>query len=612
MLRPRPGRVVALPCSQVRNLGSLIDPITSRTKRGVVEGLAFVPDFSHRSGSSITVTFANHTIGKQGLNPGIAVGDAFILGERTGPPGFSVLGGEDVTFLGVTAYACANECFTSAYTSKLNILSTSMILLPGRFKSGNDGGHNHHSARIGAWIEGGAWQNTGDDICHVSSLVMSATQQWTDPTSGSPMLRLQASTGDRYMRDHGGGRLTNIHVGDTLQFFNRSAGVLLSERTVVSVSFDSPDPRAGKHQGGVTVVALDGPPGKLDLGVIGSITAATNVFDLNATQTQFVFRKNSVLNGRRFGVLAKGLRLVVEDNSFTGLGSGAVQFLNSVTEGLCARSAVVRRNTVTDVCQLANHGSAPNFDPNAAFWTNIQPRQTGAGAAAGIPCHQDLLFSDNSVASGPHSVVQLYASSNVRIERTVATRCGDSPWTAWALPGDDSSIVVAGDNVVANSTEPRFCAKRASLVKSEGDASVYFVDYFVQTGGGMAASPVLHKLGSCHRCGDEHLCERMGIEMVEADFITGRTLGAAFDCTMLPGPRVLRCSACSGPAVMVFQPHPSAVGQNTVHAISSCGDCGGDLCSVIVDVDPEYWSTLVQNATQPFECWMAMGSERPV
>ena len=178
------------------------------------------------------------------------------------------------------------------------------------------------------------------------------------------------------------------------------------------------------------MVELDATPGGLDLGVIGDISAATNVFDLNATATQLVFRNASVLNGRRFGVLAKGLRLVIEDNTFVGLGSGAVQYLNSVTEGLCARSAVVRRNVVEDVMQLANHGAPPHFGPNGAFWASTMPRQQpaadGKGAGAGIPCHQDLLYSNNTVSSGPHPVVQLYAASGVRVERTKVTRCRSS------------------------------------------------------------------------------------------------------------------------------------------------------------------------------------------
>eukprot|EP01047_Picozoa_sp_COSAG01_P059829 COSAG01_NODE_7243_length_3287_cov_2.111669_2_plen_250_part_00 len=240
---------------------------------------------------------------------------------------------------------------------------------------------------------------------------MGATQQWTDGATGAAMLRLAHSAGDPYMRSHGGGRLTQIKIGDTLQFFNRSSGILLSERVVQSVSFDGGVDGAPSPSG-VTVVGLDASPGDLDLGVIREITDATNVFDLNATASQFVFRNNTVLNGRRFGVLAKGLRLVVEDNYFIGLGSGAVQFLNSVTEGLCARSAVVRRNVVRDVMQLASHGSPPLFCPDGAFWANTLPRQqqpdSVEGPGLGIPCHQDLLYSANTVSSGPHSVVQLY------------------------------------------------------------------------------------------------------------------------------------------------------------------------------------------------------------
>ena len=37
-------------------------------------------------------------------------------------------------------------------------------------------------------------------------------------------------------------------------------------------------------------------------------SSATQIFNLNASATQFVFRRNQVLNGRRFGVLAKGNR----------------------------------------------------------------------------------------------------------------------------------------------------------------------------------------------------------------------------------------------------------------------------------------------------------------
>jgi hypothetical protein len=586
-----------------RNKGEVMNPRTTRTKRGVIEVVDFVPDFSERAANgSYTVRLVPDAMTKRGLNPGLGVGDAFIVGERTGPPGFEVLGGSDVSFVGVNVHACANECFTSAYTSKLSILNTSIVLLPGRFKAANDGGHNHHSARIGAWIEGGQWHNTGDDICHVSALVMSATEQWTDRATGAPMLRLAHSAGDTYMRSHGGGRLTQIRVGDTLQFFNRSSGILLHERAVRSVSFDGGAPR-----GGVTVVALDASPGPLDLGIIREITDATNVFDLNATATQFVFRNNTVLNGRRFGVLAKGLRLVVEDNRFIGLGSGAVQFINAVTEGLCARSAVVRRNVVRDVMQLAVHGSPPRYDPNAAFWTSVLPHQQpdgDGGAGLGIPCHQDLLYSANTVSSGPHSVVQLYGTARVVVEASAVTRCGSgsgAQWGPWAFPGADSRVAVSSDNRVSNRTSASLCTKRASLVKAKASDSVYFVDFFYETGGGIAAASVLHPLGSCHQCGDAELCQRMGINVVDAQFISSRTVGSRFVCDMLPGPRVLRCPGYNR---LLFEAQP---GSTTVHTIDSCTACGGLICSEVIDAAPEYCATL-SVSPQLFACEMASGA----
>jgi hypothetical protein len=52
----------------------------------------------------------------------VHAGDIFVIGERTGPPGFSVIGGEESVFYDVTVHACANECFTSLHTNKLAIL----------------------------------------------------------------------------------------------------------------------------------------------------------------------------------------------------------------------------------------------------------------------------------------------------------------------------------------------------------------------------------------------------------------------------------------------------------------------------------------------------------
>ena len=220
---------------------------------------------------------------------------------------------------------------------------------------------------------------------------------------------------------------------------------------------------------------------------------------------QFVFRRNAVLNGRRFGVLAKGQQLAITDNTFVGLGSGAVQYLNSATEGLCARDAVVLRNTVRDVGQLAQHGFAPKYAPLGAFWAATIP-------STSPPCHRNLLFADNVVDSGPHAITQFESVSGARVERTHATRCGREDvaswgtWEQWAGGVDNTDVSIAPDNMVMNSSSARLCSKRAQLVTStrSEETSVYFLSYrfeaYVER-----ASIVLHKLSSCMQCG-EHLC----------------------------------------------------------------------------------------------------------
>ena len=53
-------------------------------------------------------------------------------------------------------------------------MTTSMdcgtLMTPGRFIAANNGGHNHHNAAVGQWIEGGVWESAGDDTVHVNGL----------------------------------------------------------------------------------------------------------------------------------------------------------------------------------------------------------------------------------------------------------------------------------------------------------------------------------------------------------------------------------------------------------------------------------------------------------
>ncbi len=94
-----------------------------------------------------------------------------------GGHGSFVGGGEDVVYLRVTIRSAANECLGSFYSDRHALLHVRLERPPGRTLSVNNGGHNHHNARTGPWVEGCLFENTGDDVCHINGYLMSVLQQ---------------------------------------------------------------------------------------------------------------------------------------------------------------------------------------------------------------------------------------------------------------------------------------------------------------------------------------------------------------------------------------------------------------------------------------------------
>ena len=88
--------------------------------------------------------------------PTAVPGDVVVIDPRI-DAGVRVWGGDHVTLRSVIVHACPNECFSSIHASSLAILSCGTVLQLGRFLAANNGGHNHHGARIGQWVENGTW-----------------------------------------------------------------------------------------------------------------------------------------------------------------------------------------------------------------------------------------------------------------------------------------------------------------------------------------------------------------------------------------------------------------------------------------------------------------------
>jgi len=357
----------------------------------------------------------------------VGVGDVLALDPRQSV-GFDVQRCLEVILRDVAVLACSNECFTSAYSSKLAILGGGIVLTNGRLLAANNGGHNHHSSRLGVWIDGGTWQNAGDDTCHVSGLVMSAIA--VDGLSvtlhhSSPDVTAAAANGDM-----------DLQVGDTLELYDFSSGTILATTKIVNVSTPSLDG---------SVVQLDKPLAHLiTLGVIGSPfnASVTQFFNRDRGANQFVFRNNTVENGRRVGVLAKGVGGLIEDNVFRGLGGGGVELWNCPYEGLCAEDYTIRRNTIHDVCQL---------DRDAA------PVWSMALSSSKSYCHHNLSITDNHIESGPGTEVLLTDVEGGLVQGNTVVRCASDPQGAIATV--NAVDVEALHNTVLNVTSKELCAK---------------------------------------------------------------------------------------------------------------------------------------------------------
>lgn len=261
--------------------------------------------------------------------------------------------------------------------------------------------------------------------------------------------------------DHWAARYNGVlgyAVGDTLAFWDRGASRMISTRVITALS----DPDAQ----GLTPVTLDGPVGPIVPGSIGGVRplhtvtrpprtmtqalalgfngSVTQVFNLNRTANQLVFRRNVYRNGRRVALLAKGYRALVEDNFVQGTGGGGVELWPAPYEGLCASEYVIRNNFFNDTNQLSR--------TSAPIWTSA------FGSAGSGQCHGTILIQNNTIQAGPGSTFLLSDAKHVVIERCVIERCGTDP----EPPVTTSNVgIVSFDtsNAVHNSTASWLCTK---------------------------------------------------------------------------------------------------------------------------------------------------------
>ncbi len=315
-------------------------------------------------------------------------GMVYLCAPRYKPQGIELYNSDDITFADVTTYYLPGIGVVTAFVEDLKLIRLKMLRRADRLLGVQNGGTNIHNARIGPWIEGCRFENTGDDCNHISSLILTPVQQ---PQSDVVVVSSQ-QPGTRGLPPD-----MDIQPGDKLAFFNQPAGALLAEATVLSAGITGQQTRVVLDRKIPEIICgsgLDNPELK-----------TTQVYNLSRSCGNFAFRNNEFVRGRRTGILAKSGPGLIENNRFEELGGGGVEIFNAPYEGLYGHDILIQSNFFRrGGLVFKKSGSAP------AIWIEVF-----AGEPSHV-LHRNIRIIGNRIIDYPGNAIWLHDTKNVRIE----------------------------------------------------------------------------------------------------------------------------------------------------------------------------------------------------
>jgi hypothetical protein len=282
-------------------------------------------------------------------------GMVYVCAPRYKAQGIEIFNTEDVSLVDVTTYYLPGIGVVTNFADDLKLIRLQILRREDRLLGLQNGGTNMHGARIGPWVEGCRFENTGDDNNHISSLVLTPLAQ---PKPNEVVIGMN-QPGTRVLSAD-----MDIRAGDQLAFFQRLQGTLLAEATVLSATVGAKSTR----------VVLDRDIPALTLGAKGQNfprLEVTQVYNLSRACGNFVFRNNSFVRGRRIGILLKSGPGLVENNEFRELGGGGIEIWNAPFEGLNAHDVLIQNNKF-----IGNGVAWRNRCPSPAIWSAVFGGQT--------------------------------------------------------------------------------------------------------------------------------------------------------------------------------------------------------------------------------------------
>ena len=290
---------------------------------------------------------------------------------------------ERVTYYGITSYATGGGGhYTSFSDSELAILHCKELIKEGRWFGGNADGVHAKANRIGPWIEDLVVDGIGDDSI---AFYTRPAKIHVPHLNGNPRVFLFHD--DAF----------NLEPGNEVVFFNPRKGVYFSEAIVKESSVEG-----GYHRvvfdRDIPMPEKTGPDLKL----------TDQVWNRSKSCGDFMVRNCRLTNVRRFGVVFRAMRGVVENNYIEGTSSSGIISLNEPywPNGPRSSDILIQNNTIKNSCFDLTHPFG-----SIAILLNKYPGVAGEGSGS---CN--LLLRNNTIIDWHKHAIQISGARNVLLE----------------------------------------------------------------------------------------------------------------------------------------------------------------------------------------------------
>jgi hypothetical protein len=378
----------------------------------------------------------------QAVNPDLVAnvkpGMVYICAPRYRPQGIELYNSQNITLADITTYYLPGIGVVTSFADELKMIRVKMLRREDRLLGVQNGGTNIRNARIGPWIEGCRFENTGDDNNHISALTVTPVGQ----LSANEIIVSPNQPGTRvYSPDQ------DMRPGDTLAFFDRPAGRVLAKAKIVEAEL-LPDrnTRILVDQDLPQLILAENLQGFPPLNV-------TQIYNLERACGNFVFRDNSFIRGRRIGILAKSGPGLIENNRFEELGGGGVEIWNAPFEGLHAHDLLIRNN-------LFRRNGISHYsrnDAGAAIWSQV------FGGRPSPPLHQNIRIIGNTIVDHLRNGIEIFDAVDVLVEDNLFRND-----ELINLRNEDAHLIKIGNSENVTIRENRFKDSRFPEAQSVG------------------------------------------------------------------------------------------------------------------------------------------------